>query len=347
MRNLFLVLVLVNLAFAAWSAWFAPLEHSGRPADEGLPALTLVSEVPVDLRSGGAVAEPAEVTAEDAPESSATDIPPAASDAAADAAAAVGEEAVAAEAPGVTAPDTRCTSIGPFRELSQAASAASTLRAAGHQPMQRVVEGDIWSGYWVYIPAIPTEQEANETLARVRKMFREAHIPTPMSFATAIAAISCPSVCSARSAASAGCATKCARSGSSPRSSIARAERRCIGSISRSRPGRRSTSIRCSRPAASSVSSNAPARRRANLISLDRGFFSEPHAAAWGMVVATLFCPRIEEQDMQSMKPTAWTLALCVLGSLLGPLAQAQDARIEQAAAHGDGALVAGPARRG
>ena len=34
---------------------------------------------------------------------------------------------------------------------------------------------------------------------------------------------------------------------------------------------------------------------------------------------------------MKSMKPTAWTLALCVLGSLLGPLAQAQDARIEQA----------------
>ena len=46
MRNLFLALVLANLAFAAWSAWFAPAQRAGRRADDGLPALTLVSEVP-------------------------------------------------------------------------------------------------------------------------------------------------------------------------------------------------------------------------------------------------------------------------------------------------------------
>ena len=50
MRNLFLALVLANLTFAAWSAWFAPAEHAGRRADDGLPPLTLVSEVPTDLR---------------------------------------------------------------------------------------------------------------------------------------------------------------------------------------------------------------------------------------------------------------------------------------------------------
>ena len=73
--------------------------------------------------------------------------------------------------------ETRCTSVGPFRDLSQAAAAAATLRNAGYQPTQRVVEGDIWSGYWVYIPAIPTEQEANETLKKVREGVREARIP--------------------------------------------------------------------------------------------------------------------------------------------------------------------------
>ena len=58
--------------------------------------------------------------------------------------------------------------MGPFRELSQAATAAAALRTAGHQPRQRVAEGDIWIGYWVYIQAITTEAEANEVLAKVR-----------------------------------------------------------------------------------------------------------------------------------------------------------------------------------
>jgi len=62
----------------------------------------------------------------------------------------------------------RCTSVGPFRELSQAATAAAALRTAGYQPLQRVAEGDIWIGYWVYIPAIPSEGDANEILARMR-----------------------------------------------------------------------------------------------------------------------------------------------------------------------------------
>jgi cell division septation protein DedD len=63
----------------------------------------------------------------------------------------------------------RCTSVGPFRELSQAATAAANLRAAGYQPLQRVAEGDIWIGYWVYIQAIPTVAAANEILAKVRE----------------------------------------------------------------------------------------------------------------------------------------------------------------------------------
>lgn len=166
MRHLFLMLVLVNLGFAAWSAWFAPSARGGRPADEGLPTLTLVNEVPADLRSGGdeqtaqgAPAQPAEAAANGEP----------------DAAAAPGEEVAAAASPAEA--EARCTSVGPFRDLSQAAAAAATLRRAGYQPTQRVVEGEVWSGYWVYIGAIPTEQEANETLAKVREGVRDARIP--------------------------------------------------------------------------------------------------------------------------------------------------------------------------
>jgi cell division septation protein DedD len=161
MRNLFLALLLANLAFAAWSAWFSGDEQAGRSADEGLPELTLVSEVPPDLRSSGVVAEENEAAV---PQSSDT----AASAAAPAAAAASADESQGVVAANLGAVAERCTSVGPFRELSQAATAAATLRAAGHQPVQRVAEGDIWIGYWVYIAAIPTEQQADEILAKVR-----------------------------------------------------------------------------------------------------------------------------------------------------------------------------------
>lgn len=181
MRHLFLMLVLVNLGFAAWSAWVAPPARVGRPADEGLPALTLVSELPADLRSGN-VKEQSEPAAQDAPTQRETD-----GVSATDAHTQLAPESVAIPVRGDDAPaggelaaagvETRCTSVGPFRDLSQAAAAAATLRGAGYQPAQRVVEGEIWSGYWVYIPAIPTEQEANETLTKVREGVREARIP--------------------------------------------------------------------------------------------------------------------------------------------------------------------------
>jgi hypothetical protein len=173
MRHLFLVLVLANLAFAAWTAWVAPSERGGRPADEGLPALTLLSEVPVDLRSGAAVDE----QRGDAAIESAETTREAASSAAPGAAADAREELVEGGSPDTGEAEARCTSVGPFRELAQAAAAAATLRSAGYQPRQRVVDGEVWSGYWVYIPSLPTEQEANEALAKVREGVREARIP--------------------------------------------------------------------------------------------------------------------------------------------------------------------------
>ena len=176
MRNLFLVLMLVNLAFAAWTAWFEPTATVGRPSDDGLPALTLVSELPADLRSAGVLAVPPGADAQDAPVLPAAVGELAAASNTDPGAGAEDEETPAADA-GAAQAAARCTSVGPFRELSQAATAAATLRNAGYQPMQRVVEGDIWSGYWVYIPAIPTEQQANETLVAIREGVREARIP--------------------------------------------------------------------------------------------------------------------------------------------------------------------------
>jgi cell division septation protein DedD len=170
MRQLFFVLVLANLAFAAWSAWFAPLTRVGHRTDDGLPSITLLREVPDDLRTAGVIAEPVATTTPERVDTEAVDAPP--TD---DSTAPAQESQAAAAEPAVGQPPAgelaaaACTSVGPFRELSQAANAASTLRASGYEPTQRVAEGDIWIGYWVYIQAIPTEQEANAILAKVRE----------------------------------------------------------------------------------------------------------------------------------------------------------------------------------
>ena len=47
MRNLFLALVLANLGFAAWHAWFAN-DAPPTPAARAAPSITLVSELPAE-----------------------------------------------------------------------------------------------------------------------------------------------------------------------------------------------------------------------------------------------------------------------------------------------------------
>jgi hypothetical protein len=175
MRNLFFVLVLANLGVAAWHMWYAPLTPVLHAADSTLPGITLVSEVPADLHTAGSVndAQLPPSAAEPAPAGEAP-VAPAPVAAAAPTAPVVvtppPKETVVAAAPtGGDGAAGRCTTIGPFRELSQAATAAATLRTAGFEPEQRVAEGDIWIGYWVYIQAIPSMDEANRILAKVRE----------------------------------------------------------------------------------------------------------------------------------------------------------------------------------
>jgi hypothetical protein len=57
-----------------------------------------------------------------------------------------------------------CTSVGPFADLPQAAQAQSALRAAGYEPRQRVEEGELWVGYWVSVPNLPTRAAAETAL---------------------------------------------------------------------------------------------------------------------------------------------------------------------------------------
>jgi len=62
----------------------------------------------------------------------------------------------------------RCISVGPFRDVSEAAHAATTLRTAGYDPRQRVAEGDVWAGVWVYLPLPPARSNADQLLAKLK-----------------------------------------------------------------------------------------------------------------------------------------------------------------------------------
>jgi len=62
----------------------------------------------------------------------------------------------------------RCITVGPFRDVAEAAHAASTLRSGGYDPRQRVVDGDVWAGIWVYVPAPPNPGSAEQLIAKLK-----------------------------------------------------------------------------------------------------------------------------------------------------------------------------------
>lgn len=62
----------------------------------------------------------------------------------------------------------RCISVGPFRDVSEAARAATTLRGGGYDPRQRVADGDVWAGVWVYLPLPPSQTAADQVLAKLK-----------------------------------------------------------------------------------------------------------------------------------------------------------------------------------
>ena len=62
----------------------------------------------------------------------------------------------------------RCISVGPFRDVSEAAHAASTLRGGGYDPRQRVAEGEVWAGVWVYLPLPASKAAADQILEKLK-----------------------------------------------------------------------------------------------------------------------------------------------------------------------------------
>lgn len=62
----------------------------------------------------------------------------------------------------------RCITVGPFRDVSEAAHAAGTLRRAGYDPRQRVVDGEVWAGLWVYLSIPANGNSGDQLLAKLK-----------------------------------------------------------------------------------------------------------------------------------------------------------------------------------
>ncbi|MET0657142.1 MAG: SPOR domain-containing protein [Steroidobacteraceae bacterium] len=62
-----------------------------------------------------------------------------------------------------------CVSVGPFSTLSESTRAAATLSAAGFNSKQRIEQGELWAGYWVYVPDLGVPGAAESAIRQLRE----------------------------------------------------------------------------------------------------------------------------------------------------------------------------------
>lgn len=156
MRYLIYLLIIANLAFWAW--YPAPPEPMPRDAALSLPpgveSLVLLREREQDPK-------PVETDPPPAPEPEANEAP--------------GDDAPLEEPPpepepvAVEVPVDRCYSIGPFMAAEDQAAAAASLRRAGLEVKPRSSDVQEPIGYWVYLPAMASEEARRVAAALTRQ----------------------------------------------------------------------------------------------------------------------------------------------------------------------------------
>ena len=164
LKSIVVCLVLANVGYFLWAHGIAKTEA---PA-QGVPAATLklVSESPEASRGSATATGTATGTA------SGTDTGATAGGSSADLdtpprlATSAGSSAGTGAA--LLTNVKRCISVGPFRDMSEAAHAATTLRGGGYDPRQRVADGDVWAGVWVYLPLPATRAASDQILAKLK-----------------------------------------------------------------------------------------------------------------------------------------------------------------------------------
>jgi hypothetical protein len=134
LKSIVLGLALANVAYFLWANGIADPEDA--PPTVPAPTLKLVSEGP---RAPSA--------------------------AAADAGGAGGRSAAEGGTAAASTPQggQRCITVGPFHDVAEAARAATLLHGGGYETRQRVVEGEVSAGEWVYLE-MPADQAAGEQL---------------------------------------------------------------------------------------------------------------------------------------------------------------------------------------
>jgi len=149
LKGIVVCLVLANVGYFLWARGIATTaEPTAQPAPT--PTLRLKSES-VDAIPSAAVAAPPGLATGSGPTAEIT-----------------GADAAASAKPGLLTSVKRCISVGPFRDVSEAAHAATTLRGAGYDPRQRVADGEVWAGVWVYLPLPASRSNSEQLLVKLR-----------------------------------------------------------------------------------------------------------------------------------------------------------------------------------
>jgi hypothetical protein len=153
LKSIVVCLVLANTGYFLWARGIAKTAEAPAPATPAA-MLKLASE-------SAEVARAASADTGDVPGSSGiagsmggTDVP----------AAGTGADSAA----GLLTNVKRCISVGPFRDVSEAAHAATTLRGGGYDPRQRVADGDVWAGVWVYLQLPASLTAGDQMLAKLK-----------------------------------------------------------------------------------------------------------------------------------------------------------------------------------
>jgi len=163
LKVLVLALALANAGYFLWARGIAPPPPS--TVAPGASSLKLATEAaPVGAAASTATTSTAAVPGGAAVPGSAA-VSGGAAEPAASAATAGAIEPAASAA--LLSDVKRCISVGPFADVSEAAHAAATLRSGGYAPRQRVTEGEVWAGVWVYLPLPESGAAAAQLRAKI------------------------------------------------------------------------------------------------------------------------------------------------------------------------------------
>jgi hypothetical protein len=192
MRALALILILVNLGLLAWQYWLAPTPELTPPLSASLPDLVLVAELAPTESSRSdptpegtdesVVSGDATAAAAPAPDSDTDQMTGPMSEPGTDQPAIddeTGELIDGAAATGAAVdvepepPQMSCRSVGPFTSQVESRRAAALLAETGRVPLQRVTEGEVWLGHWVYLAAFGSAQEADEVAQALERALVE------------------------------------------------------------------------------------------------------------------------------------------------------------------------------